>query len=286
MDRITLAAKAKINLSLRILGNREDGFHELETLMTRINLQDDVEITHGTERGISFTCNDPDLPKGGDNLCVMAARAFCTASGLDHGIAITLMKRIPYGAGLGGGSSDAASVLHGLNELFDRPLVSEELHAISATIGSDVPFFLSDGPAWCQGRGELLEIAEPLPERRILLIKPPFSVPTAWAYKQYAARKLPPLKTSQDDPQWLEKIMIVNDLESPVFEKFILLSIMKDWLRNQPEVESALMSGSGSTMVAIISPKVTSDQVTDLRERFIADFGLTFWMCETGFASN
>ncbi len=286
MDRITLAAHAKINLSLRILGKREDEFHELETLMTRIDLHDDVEMMHGAGRGICFTCNDPDLPMGPDNLCVKAANSFRDAAGLDHGVAITLMKRIPHGAGLGGGSSDAAAVLLGLNELFDYPLVSEELHQIAATLGSDVPFFLGNGLSWCRGRGELLEAAGPLPDRGILLIKPPFPVPTAWAYQRYAAMKVAARGISQDDAQWLEKIMLVNDLEAPVFEKFILLAVMKNWLRRQPEVESALMSGSGSTMVAIIAPSVSPDRVSDLRERIIADFGPTFWICESRFLNT
>lgn len=285
MDRITLAAHAKINLSLRILGKREDGFHELETLMTRIDLHDDVEIMHGAGDGISFTCNDPDLPSGSDNLCVKAANAFRDSTGLDHGMVITLMKRIPHGAGLGGGSSDAAAVLLGLNELFDYPLVSEELHRIAAMLGSDVPFFLGDGPSWCRGRGEILEPAEILLDRDILLIKPPFSVSTAWAYQRYAAMQPAGHNPSRDNTQWMGNIKLVNDLEAPVFEKFILLAVMKNWLRGQPEVESVLMSGSGSTMVVILVPEVGSDRVSDLRERITADFGPALWMCESRFLS-
>ena len=286
MDRITLAAPAKINLSLRILSRRPDGFHELETLMAPITLNDEVEIMHGIGQGIEFTCNDPDLPTGSENLCVKAAEAFRKATGLEHGMAITLMKRIPHGSGLGGGSSNAAAVLRGLNELFDYPLVSEELHQISASLGSDVTFFLNDGPAWCRGRGEILEITESLPQRRMLLIKPPFPVPTAWAYQRYAERKQSSVRPDQQEVQWLEEIKLVNDLEPPVFEKFLLLPVIKNWLRQQPGVESALMTGSGSTMVAIMMPDSKPENIAALKEQFDQNFGPTFWSCEVEFLKH
>ena len=285
MDPITLAAPAKINLSLRILGKRADGFHELETLMVPLRLADEIEITHGTGHGIRLTCNDPDLSTGPENLCVKAAEAFFQATGLKHGVAIALLKKIPYGAGLGGGSSDAAAVLCGINKLFDAPLVTEELDQIAATLGSDVPFFLHEGPAWCRGRGEILEAAAPLPDRTLLLIKPPFPVETAWAYKRYAQLKETPLKPVEEElllPQWLEGIPLVNDLERPVFEKYLLLPVMKSWLRKQAGVESAFMTGSGSTMVALLAPDAREGTVGLLKERIVQEFGPTFWMKETG----
>ena len=283
---ISLVAPAKINLSLRILGKRADGFHELETLMVPIGLADTVEVSHGTGHGITLTCNDPELPTGAENLCVQAAEAFRVATGLDHGIAITLLKRIPHGAGLGGGSSDAAAVLKGLNELFDHPLVDEELHQISATLGSDVPFFLGSGPAWCRGRGEILETASAIPQRTLLLIKPPFPVPTAWAYKKYAelneSGKLP----DQSEKQFLSELEIVNDLEAPVFHKYLLLPVIKNWLRQQPGVESAFMTGSGSTMVAVLSPQTSSEEIADLKQGILSKFGETMWITETCFCGS
>ena len=279
---ISLMAPAKINLSLRILGKRADGFHELETLMVPIGLADAVEVSHGTGHGITLTCNDPELPTGAENLCVKAAEAFRAATGLDHGIAITLMKRIPHGAGLGGGSSDAAAVLKGLNELFDHPLVVEELHQIAATLGSDIPFFLGSGPAWCRGRGEILETASAIPQRRLLLIKPPFPVPTAWAYKKYAELKESGKLPDQPEKQCLDDLEIINDLEAPVFHKHLLLPVMKTWLRHQPGVESAFMTGSGSTMVAVISPGTSDEEITVLKQGILFEFGETMWLCETG----
>ncbi len=282
IQTISLMAPAKINLSLRILEKRPDGFHELETLMVPINLADMVELSHGAGHGITLTCNDPELPRGAENLCVKAAEAFRVATGLDHGIAITLLKRIPHGAGLGGGSSDAAAVLKGLNELFDHPLVEEELHQIAATLGSDIPFFLASGSAWCRGRGEILEVAPALPKRRLLLIKPPFPVPTAWAYKKFAELKESGKLPAEPEQQYLSDLEIVNDLEAPVFHKYLLLPVMKTWLRTQPSVENAFMTGSGSTMVAVIKPETASEKIADLKQEILSKFGETMWFCETG----
>jgi 4-diphosphocytidyl-2-C-methyl-D-erythritol kinase len=281
---ISLTAPAKINLSLRILGKRPDGFHELETLLAPIGLADTIEVSHGTGHGITLTCNDPELPTDSNNLCVKAAEAFRVATGLDHGIAITLLKRIPHGAGLGGGSSDAAAVLKGLNELFDEPLVNEELHQIAASLGSDVPFFLTSGPAWCRGRGEILEEATAPPKRNLLLIKPPFPVPTAWAYKKYAELKESGKPLTQPEKQFLGNLEIVNDLEAPVFHKYLLLPVMKTWLREKPAVEAAFMTGSGYTMVAVLAPEVTTEQISIIKKGIQTEFGETMWLCETGWA--
>jgi 4-diphosphocytidyl-2-C-methyl-D-erythritol kinase len=281
-ERISLSAPAKINLSLRILGKRPDGFHELETLMVQIGLADEIEIAHGAGGEITFLCNDPELPLGADNLCVKAAVAFREATGLDHGISITLLKKVPHGAGLGGGSSDAAAVLRGLNELFDHPLVEEELHQIASSLGSDIPFFLGHGPAMCRGKGEILEPVPALPSRRLLLIKPPFPVPTAWAYKRYAEMQAEGSTGQEEEVQHLGGLVITNDLERPVFEKYLLLPVMKTWLRQQSGVEFAFMTGSGSTMVAIIKPDAMPEEIKALKQGIASEFGETMWICETG----
>lgn len=279
---ISLSAPAKINLSLRILGKRPDGFHELETLMVPIRLADEIEITHAPAHGVSLVCNDPEIPTGAENLCVRAVEAFREETGIAHGISISLMKRIPHGAGLGGGSSDAAAVLKGLNDLFEEPLVPEELQLLASSLGSDVPFFLHGGAAWCRGRGEILEEAPAVPDRTVMLIKPPFPVPTAWAYGHYAALKEAGTRLIPEKPQHLGDLEIVNDLEPAVFHKYILLPVMKEWLRGQEGVECAFMTGSGSTMVAVIRPDAPQGCVAGLREGIAAEFGETMWVCETG----
>lgn len=286
MESISLTAPAKINLSLRILGKRPDGFHELETLMVPLSLADEVEIAHAPGHGVSLACNDPEIPNGPDNLCVKAVELFREETGISHGISLSLMKRIPHGAGLGGGSSDAAAVLRGMNTLFDEPLVEEELALLAASLGSDVPFFLHDGPAICKGRGEILEDAPPLPERTILLIKPPFPVPTAWAYKRYVELKEAGTKLLPEPVQKLGDLVLQNDLEPPVFEKYLLLPVMKECLREQASVESAFMTGSGSTMVAVMKPGTAADAVAVLKTGILSEFGETMWLCETGWGKG
>jgi len=251
--------------------------------MVPLALADELEISHAAGGKITLACSDPELPVGSDNLCVRAARAFLEATGLERGIAISLLKRIPHGAGLGGGSSDAAAVLKALNELFDHPLVFEELLQLASGLGSDIPFFLGAGPAWCRGRGEILESHTVLPSRRLLLIKPPFPVPTAWAYHRYAELVSSRAGVVPDAGQHLESIPIVNDLEVPVFEKYLLLPAMKNWLREQPDVESAFMSGSGSTMVAIMHANTSANSIEALKEKIKAEFGPTLWITETCF---
>lgn len=249
--------------------------------MVPLDLADEVEISHAPGHALSLTCNDPDLSTGPDNLCLKAAEAFREETGIAHGIAISLMKRIPHGAGLGGGSSDAAAVLRGMNELFDHPLVAEELALLAAGLGSDVPFFLHDGPAVCRGRGEILEEAPAIPEHRILLIKPPFPVPTAWAYKRYAEIRESGAQLPRDPVQHFGAIELLNDLEPPVFAKYLLLPVMKQWLLEQSAVESAFMTGSGSTMVAVIRPEVGAEGILALKANILAEFGETMRVLES-----
>lgn len=284
MDRITLTAPAKINLSLRILGRRPDGFHELDTLMAPLRIADNLEIAHASGQGISLTCNDPEIPDGEENLCVKAAALFLQETGLSHGISITLMKRIPHGAGLGGGSSDAAAVLSGMNELFDSPLVPEELTLLGARLGSDVPFFFHGGPARCQGRGEVLGVAPRVPERSLLLVKPPFPVPTAWAYGEYAGLRESGLIPVSQRERFLGDIPVVNDLEGPVFRKYLLLPVLREAMEKAAGVECAFMTGSGSTMVASFQPCTPGECIRELREALTEAFGPTLWMSETSFA--
>ncbi|MEO6789158.1 MAG: 4-(cytidine 5'-diphospho)-2-C-methyl-D-erythritol kinase, partial [Chthoniobacteraceae bacterium] len=151
-----VSAPAKINLSLRVLRRREDGFHEIESLMVPVAIRDTLDIERRENGGIEFTCSDSALPSDGTNLVVCAAAAFAAATGIEPHVRIFLKKEIPHGAGLGGGSSDAAATLLALDELFDTRLPLAELTRIAAQIGSDVPFFLARGAAWCRGRGEIV----------------------------------------------------------------------------------------------------------------------------------
>lgn len=158
-----LQAYAKINLSLAVTGVREDGYHTLDTVMQSVSLCDELEIKRCDGGNVRFFCTDKllETPK---NLCVRAADAFFAACGYSHGVEIRLDKQIPYGAGLGGGSADAAAVLRGLQALFGEPLMEAELYRLAATLGADVPFCLHGGKCRCTGIGEILQpLAEDAP---------------------------------------------------------------------------------------------------------------------------
>jgi 4-diphosphocytidyl-2-C-methyl-D-erythritol kinase len=253
-------APAKINLSLKILGRRNDGFHEIDTLIAPISLYDEIRIDKGRlGKGIEFRCDDPSVPQGGDNLAIRAAKAFFEAAKIDPAVSIELKKKIPHGAGLGGGSSDAASVLLALNKLFDVKLSREALAEMAAPIGSDVPFFIFQSAARCEGRGEIVTPVKLQTQFSILLLKPAFAVSTAWAYSRWQhSREIPGIRY---EAQEFAGQTFANDLERPVFEKFVFLTQLKMWLLSQSEVGAALMSGSGSTMFAVMREDADADSV-------------------------
>ncbi|MCA1658719.1 MAG: 4-(cytidine 5'-diphospho)-2-C-methyl-D-erythritol kinase [Verrucomicrobiaceae bacterium] len=255
-----LLAPAKINLSFEIKGRRADGFHEIETLMTPISLFDRLMIEEDAGNGnrVDFSCDDPSLPAGEENLVMRAARLFRETTKVSVGLKISLNKEIPHGAGLGGGSSDAASTLLGLNELFGTGLKEKQLVDLGAQLGSDVPFFVLRSAAICRGRGEIV-VPTSLATLNFLLLKPDFSVPTPWAYGKWKnARELSGVSY---EAQEFSGVRLVNDLERPVFEKFVFLAQVKMWLLEQPEVEATLMSGSGSTMFAVMPHTADLDLV-------------------------
>jgi len=273
MQAMQVFAPAKINLSLKILGRRDDGFHEIETLIVPISLCDEMKIEKN-ERGIEFRCDDPFVPLSDDNLVIQAAKSFFVATELEPAVSIELKKKIPLGAGLGGGSSDAASTLLALNHLFEANLTHDELAELGATAGSDVPFFVFESPAICRGRGEVVTPIQ-LPERlSILLLKPAFVVPTQLAYSRWQdSREIPDVPYAAQ--QFADQTLI-NDLERPVFEKFVFLARLKIWLLKQPEVGAALMSGSGSTVFAVIRPNADADL---LATRAKSELDAELWTC-------
>src|SRR6266567_3737944 len=269
-------AHAKVNLFLRVLRHREDGFHEIETLMAPVTLCDSLEIESANK--VEFRCDKPALA-GEDNLVVRATRLFFSETNREPKVRLTLRKEIPHGAGLGGGSSDAAAALRGLNRFFDAGLSRERLSTLGAQLGSDISFFLNETAAICRGRGEIVTPAA-LPEPlSLLLLKPEFGVPSAWAYSRWQATR--EVAGEIYRPQRFGDIAFVNDLERPVFEKFVFLAQLKTWLLKQTEVSVALMSGSGSTIFAVLRSNVTGDLVaehakSELDPRLWTCVGLTF----------
>ena len=259
---LTKQSRCKVNLLLNILGKRADGFHELETVMYPLDLFDRLTFKHG---GSSFrlTCTDPSLAVDETNLVHRAATAFFKSTGIKDGVEIHLEKQIPLAAGLGGGSGNAATTLLGLNELFGGPLPTSRLDELASTLGSDVPFFLQDKPAIATGRGEKVQPLDSFPALRgsaFLLVHPGFGVSTAWAYQQLArfpdalngragrAERLVQLLQKSDAESAANEFY--NSLELPVFEKYPLLAVCRDFLREQGAT-IALMSGSGSTVFGI-----------------------------------
>lgn len=265
-------APAKVNLSLRVVRRREDGFHDIDSLMVPVSVFDRLEIELKDEGGLVFTCDDDSIPTDDQNLVVRAARLFCAEVGVEPHVAIHLEKNIPHGAGLGGGSSDAANTLLALNHLFRTELPKETLLSLAADLGSDVPFFIDGKAARARGRGEQLEPVD-FPQRLpLLLLKPPFSVPTPWAYQRWKdSHALPGIPYDAQALPWGE---LVNDLERPVFEKHLFLATLKSWLLRQPECAGALMSGSGSTVFAVLH---SLDQAVPLGDRVAHEFGAEHW---------
>jgi len=274
-----VSAPAKINLFLKVLRRRPDGFHEVETFISPISLCDQIKIDKNKRgQGISFRCDDPSVPQGGENLAVRAANAFFAATQMKPAVSIVLKKKIPHGAGLGGGSSDAAAVLLALNQLFATRLSRQKLAKLGSTIGSDVPFFIFESAAVCTGRGEIVTPKKLTEQLSILLVKPDFGVSTPWAYKRWQnSRELPGISYVQQD---FRGHKLHNELERPVFEKFVFLARIKTWLLEQKEVAAALMSGSGSTIFAVLRPNVDVDLVAQSARKEL-DREIWTCVCET-----
>jgi 4-diphosphocytidyl-2-C-methyl-D-erythritol kinase len=265
---------AKINLTLEILGRRPDGFHELATWMLPVGLYDSLKIEPANHP--SFVSNAPELKDNSSNLVNRAAQLFNRAASIDTAYAIRLEKKIPIGAGLGGGSSNAAATLRLLNELHASPFSSRQLEELAADLGSDVAFFISGRPAWCTGRGEQIKPRDFPDDLWISLFKPGFAVSTAGAYHAYAQLVADGKRAQEIDTPWGK---LRNDLEPAVLPKYLFLALLKDWLRQQSETVLAMMSGSGSTIFAIVRSRSDGEI---LQTRCHAEFGEHLWssVCE------
>lgn len=276
MSTMTIEAPAKVNVSLRVLGKRDDGFHAVDTRIAKLpGLADRLTFSDAEE--FAFTCDDPTVPGDESNLVVKAARSFAEVSGRALKVAIHLEKRVPHGAGLGGGSSDAAATLRVLNEREGGILDETTLHRIAGELGSDVPVFLLPGAARCTGRGEIV-VEDHIPSLTLLLLKPWFGVSTPDAYGRWKdAKEIPGMSYGPQQFPWGE---LVNDLERPVFSKHLFLATCKRWLLKRPEVKGALMSGSGSTMLVVID-RLESAEAIITAARAELDSELWAWAGET-----
>lgn len=257
MASITLRAFAKINLSLRITPLRPDGFHGVKTVLQAIDLSDRVTCT--AVRGpFQIRCNMPGVPTDQTNLVWKAAQLLGEAAGLEappRDVIVTLQKRIPPQAGLGGGSSDAAAALLGLRKLWKLRLSDEDVHALAARLGSDVPFFFVGGTALGLGRGDEVYPLEQLPRYWVVLAIPPFGVSTKDAYRWFDEAKRGPegffdgMGKNPSRPLF-PNVPFINDLEGPVIERYPLIGELKQRLTDLGAVMAG-MSGSGATVFGV-----------------------------------
>lgn len=253
-------APAKVNFLLRVLGKRPDGYHDIETLFQAVSLQDilTVELTDGS--GVTLEVTGADLGPPESNLAYLAARAVLDAAGSRRGFHIHLDKHIPAGAGLGGGSSDAATTLRCTNALLDESLDRGELADIAATLGSDVPFFMGESTfALGTGRGEILRALPALPEAHLVLVLPPVHVETRWAYRALAQRRRAEpdasgFESGVDVPRDWRGIasLATNDFQELVASSHPEVARSLAGLREEG-ASPALMSGSGSACLGVFA---------------------------------
>lgn len=290
MNAFTVEAFAKVNRSLRVLGKRPDGYHEIDTIFQTVDLTDEIHFFESEEgsRDVSLTIEGADLPVDGSNLVLRAAASLRERFGLRHGARIHLSKKIPVGGGLGGGSSNAAAALHGLSRLWDLPATDADLHALAASLGSDVPFFLRGGRALGRGRGEILTPLPDGPEEWLVLVVPPFSLSTAAVYRALSAPALtdPAAPTNlggSDSGGGADR----NDLEPAAESLRGELKRLRAALSDHGAT-SARLSGSGSTVFGVFGDEESArrafEGLAGLREEAKATMTIVKTVSRAAFA--
>lgn len=265
LQEVKIKAPAKINLGLEIIGKRSDGYHTIETFFQTIDLYDELHF-FPEDAGIHLEVDNPALDTGDENLVHKAASLLLKYTNCPMGVKIKLKKGIPISAGLGGGSSDAAATLKGINRLYGLSVSKEVLLDIASSIGADCPFFINGTSAFGHGTGTTLEPSSPLPRFWVVLVKPGFSISTAWAYKKYDQRltkrvnKIKILKSAinTSDPLKIGKALF-NDLESVCFDHFPVLADIKRDLFSAGAI-GALMSGSGPSMFGLFTDPGSAEE--------------------------
>ena len=255
--KLKFKTPAKVNLGLHIRRKRRDGFHELETILQMVSLYDELEL-ETLSSGIELKCDTPGIPTDDTNLAFKAALLLQESFQVkDRGVRIRLKKNIPSGAGLGGGSGNAAGVLMGLNRLWNLNLRQETLSVLSSELGSDVPFFLTSPCALGVGRGERLETLKPCSKFHVLLVFPGFPIATSWVYQNLKLKLTKRENNINISRKNLSLSNIAslgsqlhNDLEPTVIQRFPEIQVIKDGLRAQGAL-GVLLSGSGSTVFGL-----------------------------------
>jgi len=246
-------AYAKINFFLDILHKRDDGYHEIRTILQTISLYDEISFCENPS-DINLICDGLHIPTE-KNLVYKTILKIRKETGCKKGVNVKLIKKIPSGAGLGGGSSDAASTIKGLNKLWHLGLCYEEMSEIGKNIGSDVPFFIKGGTALAEGRGEILKSFLPTPELFVVVVKPEISISTPWAYGQwkYNSKEFSDFEgfiKSFNENSFINKNMLFNSFESIVVNYYPEIGHIKERFK-ELGISDNLLSGSGSSVFGL-----------------------------------
>jgi 4-diphosphocytidyl-2-C-methyl-D-erythritol kinase len=263
VDELVIPSPAKVNLFLEIKGRRPDGYHEIETVMQLVDLCDEVRLQR-VQRGIRLCVTGGEIPEGPGNLAYKAADLLLRAVGSRDGVGIRLEKRIPVGGGLGGGSSNAAAVLAGINRLYGLDLTSERLRDLGGQVGSDVPFFLGTSLALATGRGEILTPLDPWPPQWLVVANPGMPIATAWAYEEASSKltgwqgraTIYPLITDGRLP-W-PPVWAFNRFETLVLPQRADVRALKALLEAAGG-SPVRLSGSGASLFAVVSDRAGAE---------------------------
>lgn len=295
VSAFSIFAPAKLNLFLAVTGRRADGFHDLVSVAAPLAFGDTLRVERGAVGEFALGCDDAAVPVDENNLVLKAVKAFVAATGWKGGAKFFLEKRVPMGAGLGGGSSDGVAALRALSALTAEPISPEAMARMAAGLGSDCSLFLHDGPVVMRGRGERIEalpaaVRQRLRGRRVLVFKPGFGISTPWAYAQLAKKApgsyLPAIEAEARLAAWVAdekapaEALLFNNMERAAFAKFIALPALLERLRGEFGLEPR-MSGSGSACFAFLPAEAPVAAITAaIREAW----GATSFVIETRIA--
>ena len=269
MEKLLLKSLGKINLGLDVLGRRENGYHDVRMVMQTVYLYDQITIEKTEKPGIELETNLFFLPVNEDNLAYKAAKLLMDEFNIKEGVHITLEKHIPVAAGMAGGSSNAATVLYGINRLFSLGLSTEELMERGVTLGADVPYCIMRGTALAEGIGEILSPLPPMPKCHVLIAKPPISVSTKLVYEKLDSHEIenhPDIDAIIEglEEQDVKKVAdnIGNVLEKVTIEEYPVIEEIKEVMKAEGAL-NAMMSGSGPTVFGLFDDKETANAAAE-----------------------
>lgn len=270
---IKVNAYAKINLTFEITGKRDDGYHEVKTIMQSVSLHDVVTVLQNDSGNITISCDYPNVPCDNSNIAVKCAQKFFEKTGIaNHGLHIDIQKNIPTQAGLAGGSADGAAVIKGLNTLYDNPLDESSMYELGAEIGADIPFCIMCATALGEGTGTVLTRLKPIPHTYFVLVKPPFGVSTKEAFEAVDSAEPMEYLTTERMLECLDDVKLIgknlrNDFEETLHNEPLLN--LKSRLLECDGALGAVMTGSGSTVYAMFEDE---EKARICKEKFSSEY--------------